>query len=528
MTEARRIPVSAPDLSGREREYVLDCLDSTWISSKGRYIEQFEAAFAEFVGARHAVACNNGTTALHLALLALGIGPGDEVLVPTLTYVASANAVRYCGATPVFVDSQPDTWNIDPGDAAARITEKTRAIMAVHLFGAPADLRALRGLADEHGLALVEDAAEAHGATLDERPVGALEDIGTFSFYGNKIITTGEGGMVVTNDERLARKALLLRGQGQSFERTYWFEVVGFNYRMTNVAAAIGVAQLENVDAKLERRRQIAERYRYRLRDVPGLAFQAVMSGSTSVHWLVCVTLPVESADERDAVAAALAADGIETRPFFYPLHTLPPYAGGAPALPVATRLAQRGLCLPTFTGLSDDDVDYVCDSLRASLPAVGELREIGAEDRAALSHLFDELAGLPEVTQHFHPHAWDSATADRIAARTGRDVYLGWFEQGRMVGYAMLRGWDEGYERPSFGVAVLPEHSGRGIGSRLLRRCVEIARERGVATVMLKVHKDNERALSWYRSVGFDVIGEAEDDQWLCELELVSAPAPS
>jgi len=365
VAEARKIPVSAPELSGRERDYVLDCLDSTWISSKGAYIERFEEGFAELVGARHAVACNNGTAALHLALLALGIGRGDEVLVPTLTYVASANAVRYCGATPVFVDSQPDTWNIDPDDAARRITRRTRAIMPVHLFGNSADLHALGELAGRHGLAIVEDAAEAHGATFGGRPVGAIGDIGTFSFYGNKIITTGEGGMVVTNDEGLARRALLLRGQGQSFERTYWFEVVGFNYRMTNVAAAIGVAQLEDVATKLRRRAQIAARYRAGLADVPGLTFQAEAPPGSSVHWLVSVLLPVESAAERDAVAVALREEGIETRPFFYPLHSLPPYSAGAPDLPVAERLAARGLCLPTYGGLSDDDVDYVCQTMQ-------------------------------------------------------------------------------------------------------------------------------------------------------------------
>jgi ribosomal protein S18 acetylase RimI-like enzyme len=411
----------------------------------------------------------------------------------------------------------------------------------VHLFGNSADLHALSELAERHGLAIVEDAAEAHGATFDGRPVGAIGDIGTFSFYGNKIITTGEGGMVVTNDEGLARRALLLRGQGQSFERTYWFEVVGFNYRMTNVAAAIGVAQLEDVATKLRRRAWIAARYRAGLEDVPGLAFQAEAPPGSSVHWLVSVLLPVESAAERDAVGVALREDGIETRPFFYPLHSLPPYAAGAPDLPVAERLAARGLCLPTYGGLSDDDVDFVCERLRANLAppsppsalggansVVGDLREVGAGDAEALAQLFGELGALPELIRHFHPHVWDVETARAIAGRSGRDVYLGWFEDGRIVGYAMLRGWDEGFERPSFGVVVLPDRAGRGIGSRLRGRCLELARERGARTMMLKVHRDNERALSWYRDVGFEIVGEADDGQWLCELELVSAPARS
>jgi perosamine synthetase len=366
MSEAlRRIPVSAPDIGAREREYVLDCLDSTWISSKGEYIERFEAAFRDFCGAEHSIATNNGTTALHLALAALGIGPGDEVLVPTLTYIASANAVRYCGATPVFVDCDPATWNIDLADAELRVTSRTRAIMPVHLFGQPVDLNAVQNLAQKHGLRIVEDAAEAHGATFGDRCVGAIGDVGTFSFYGNKIITTGEGGMVVTNDAKIAELALMLRGQGQSLNRTYWFPVIGFNYRMTNIQAAIGLGQMESVDEKLARRRQIAARYRVRL---PNLTFQARLPGTQSAEWMVTVALPVTSETERDEIARTLASDGIETRPFFYPVHTMPPYASEQAELPVASRIAARGICLPTFGSLTNDEIDYISDRLQAAL----------------------------------------------------------------------------------------------------------------------------------------------------------------
>ena len=235
------IPVSAPTLAGNEKRYVMDCLESNWISARGKYVEQFEAAFAEFCGVRHGVSCTNGTVALHLALLALGIGPGDEVIVPTLTFVATANAVRYCGATPVFVDCEPETWNIDPGLIESRITPKTKAIIVVHLYGHPVDMDAVMSLADRHGLFVVEDAAEAHGAIYRGRMVGSIGHIATFSFFGNKVISTGEGGMVTTDDAELARIVRLLKEQGMDPKRRYWYPVVGYNYRMTNVTAAIGL-----------------------------------------------------------------------------------------------------------------------------------------------------------------------------------------------------------------------------------------------------------------------------------------------
>jgi perosamine synthetase len=372
VAEKRRIPVSTAELSGREEQYVLDCVRSTWISSKGEYISRFEASFADFCEAQHAVACNNGTTALHLALVALGIGPGDEVLVPTLTFIASANTVRYCGATPVFVDSLPGSWNIDPEDAARKVGPKTRAIMPVHLYGSPAPMEPILALAREHGLLVVEDAAEAHGATYDGKTVGALGDAGTFSFYGNKIITTGEGGAVVTDDAALAEQLALLRGQGQAPDRRYWFPVIGFNYRMTNIQAAIGLAQLEEVEPKLARRRAVAAAYARGLEGL-GVTLQETEARSTSAHWMVSVLLPVDTAEERDAIAVALEQDGIETRPVFYPLHSLPPYAdapGSAGPFPVATRLAATGISLPTYGSLTDDDVAYVCERLGAALTA--------------------------------------------------------------------------------------------------------------------------------------------------------------
>src|ERR1041384_62037 len=275
IVEKRQVSVSAPMLVGNEKAYVLDCLESSWISSSGEYVERFESSFADFCEARYAISCCNGTVALHLALVALGVGPGDEVIVPTLTFIATANAVTYCGAKPVFVDVDPDSWTIDPSRIQEKITSRTRGIILVHLYGHPCDLDPILSLASRHNLFVVEDAAEAHGAEYKGRKVGALADIGIFSFYGNKVMTTGEGGMLTTNDSAIANKARLLRGQGMDPQSRYWHEVIGFNYRMTNVAAAIGLAQLEKIDWHLSRRAEVNNYYRELLADFPGVSWQA-------------------------------------------------------------------------------------------------------------------------------------------------------------------------------------------------------------------------------------------------------------
>ena len=246
-----RISVACPVLNGRETEYVMECMRTSWISSVGRFVTEFERGFADFCGVRHAVATNNGTTALHLALVAIGIKPDDEVIVPSLTYIASANAVKYCGATPVFVDNDPVTFNIDPAAVEAAITERTKAIIPVHLYGHMADMDVLIEIATKHDLLIVEDAAEAVGARYKGRRAGSLGTCATFSFFGNKILTTGEGGMVTTNDGELAERLKLLRGQGMDPQRRYWFPEIGYNYRMTNLAAAIGLGQLENIEHHL-------------------------------------------------------------------------------------------------------------------------------------------------------------------------------------------------------------------------------------------------------------------------------------
>ncbi|MBA3357180.1 MAG: DegT/DnrJ/EryC1/StrS family aminotransferase [Pyrinomonadaceae bacterium] len=364
----RFIPVAAPVLAGNEKAYVLDCIESSWISSCGKYVEKFERAFADYCGVGHAVSCSSGTAALHVALLALGVGTGDEVILPTLTFVATANAVTYCGARPRFVDIEPDTWTIDPALIEAKITARTKAILPVHLYGYVANMDAVTELAGRHNLFVVEDAAEAHGAEFRGRRVGSLSDVAAFSFYGNKIISSGEGGMVVTDSEELGRYAAQLRGQGMDLNQRYWFPIIGYNYRMPNLTAAVGLAQLELIDWHLNRRREIASWYRDILRDVPGIGWQSAKDGRKNVDWLFTIILDEPIRVSRDDVIARLSERGVETRPVFYPMHVLPPYRemGQEDGLfPVAERVARSGLSLPTWAGLQRKDVIYVCDALR-------------------------------------------------------------------------------------------------------------------------------------------------------------------
>jgi perosamine synthetase len=362
------IPVYRPDLSGNERRYVLECLDTSWISSLGGFIERFEGAVRAATGAEHAIGLCNGTVALHLALHCLGVGPGDEVIVPTFTYIASVNTIVQTGATPVFAECREGDWLLDPADAAARITPRTKAILPVHLYGAACDMRALGALAERHGVGVVEDCAEAFGTTLEGRHVGTFGDVGTFSFFGNKTITTGEGGMVISQDEALARRMRIVRGQGQSLTRRYWHEELGFNYRMTNIVAAIGLAQIERLDAILGRKRALAARYEALLRELP-VAFQRPMDGVESSHWLVSVLLPPGAG--REGVQAHMAARGVDTRPVFHCAHEMPMYAKGE-RFPVAEGIAARGISLPSYPTLEDADLDRVADALGSALRAQG------------------------------------------------------------------------------------------------------------------------------------------------------------
>jgi len=365
-----RIPVAAPLLDGRETEYVLECMSTSWISSVGRFIGEFENSFAKFCEVKHAVATNNGTTALHLALVALGLQPGEEVIVPTLTYVASANAVRYCNAVPVFVDNDIRSFNLDPDEVAAKITGRTKGIMAVHLYGHPADLDPILELAEKHGLFVLEDAAEAVGARYKDRLIGGHGTCAAFSFFGNKTITTGEGGMITTNDEKLAARLRLLRGQGMDPQQRYWFPVIGFNYRMTNIEAAIGLAQLERIDLHLKKRKIIAEAYDQRLASLSDrLILPTADHGVDHAYWMYTIVLRANVLKSRDQVMRDLDDAGIETRPVFYPMHVLPPYRDAAPGpFPRADFCSSRGISLPTHGRLTEEDVDRVVEALAASI----------------------------------------------------------------------------------------------------------------------------------------------------------------
>ena len=364
------IPVYKPWLTDVERDYVTECLESTWISSKGAYIERFEREFAGYVGARHAVAVCNGTVAVHLTLLAMGIGPGDEVIVPTLTFIASVNPVVYCGATPVFADSDPVTWQLDPDDVERKVGSRTKAILAVHLYGYPADMTALRAIADRAGIALIEDCAEAIGSRLAGRHVGNFGDIASFSLFGNKTITTGEGGMVVTNRDDLHQLVVRLKGQGLAAVGGYWHDIIGYNYRMTNICAAIGCAQMTRIQEVVDRKIDLARRYRERLEKIDGVVLHGdPPDGHQHSHWMI--TVLVESG-VRDRVMSFMKNRNIETRPMFPPVHRMPMYADRGAHCPVADGLSARGISLPSWPLLTDCELDRVTGALAEglSLPA--------------------------------------------------------------------------------------------------------------------------------------------------------------
>jgi perosamine synthetase len=365
-----KIPVAAPDLTGNEERYVVDAIRSSWISSTGAFVGRFEKEFARVCGTRASISVANGTLALHLALMTVDLRPGDEVLVPSLTYIATANAVRYCGAEPVFVDVDPATWCMDPARLESSITRRTKGIIPVHLYGHPADMDAINHIAATHGLWVVEDAAESHYARYRGRPTGGLARIGVFSFYGNKVLTSGEGGAVTLDDPALEHRARLLKGQGVDPARRYFFPITGYNYRLTNLACAILCAQLERADEMVARRRAIYARYRERLEGIPGIGFQPCAAWAEISPWLYSITVNREAFGRtRDELAAILADKGIETRPFFRPLHRLPPFQEESRKrgedLPVTDRLGDAGLNLPTFTKLQDAEIDEIASAIR-------------------------------------------------------------------------------------------------------------------------------------------------------------------
>jgi perosamine synthetase len=364
------IPVAAPDLLGNEEKYVVDAIRSSWISSTGPYVQQFEKEFAAVCNAQSAITVCNGTVALHLAMLGLDVRREDEVLVPGLTYVAVANAVRYVGAEPVFVDVDPETWCIDPKLLEENITRRTKGIIAVHTYGHPADMDAINHVAAVHGLWVVEDAAEAHLAKYKGRSVGSLSSLAIFSFYGNKIFTSGEGGALTLSDSQLEVRLRALRGQGMDPGRRYYFPITGYNFRLTNVSCALLCAQLERREQIMERRSQIFASYREQLRGIDGINFQPVARWADVAPWLFCITVAQEAyGRSRDELMSLLAAEGIETRPFFVSLQHLPPFREKSrqrgEQLSVTDHLSASGMNLPTFSVMRDSALERICSVIR-------------------------------------------------------------------------------------------------------------------------------------------------------------------
>lgn len=382
------IPLCVPHLDGQEWAYVRECLDTAWVSSAGSYVDEFEAKLASRVGAERGVATSSGTAALHLALESLGIGEGDAVLVNTLTFIAPANAIRYTGAEPIFVDADPDTYQLDVDDLEGLIEDRfeereeglvdprtgnrVRAIVPVHVLGHPCEMGPILRLADEHDLAVIEDATESLGAAYEGEPVGSLGDVAAFSFNGNKMITTGGGGMLVTDDDELADRARYLSTQAKDDPVEYVHEEIGYNYRLTNVQAALGVAQLEQLDDHVERKRAIAARYAKRLAELPGVEPMPAAPWASPVYWLYTLRLDPTRADvDRRTVHERLERAGIQTRPLWQPMHRSPAH-GSEREFPAADAIRDTALSIPCSVGLTDEEQERVLAELEDALRSQG------------------------------------------------------------------------------------------------------------------------------------------------------------
>ncbi|WP_406237173.1 DegT/DnrJ/EryC1/StrS family aminotransferase [Acetobacter orientalis] len=357
-----RIPVYEPCLDGNVSAYVNECLTSGWISSRGQFISRFEEAFASYVGADAATSVANGTVAIHLALEALGISSGDEVIVPSFTYIASVNTIIQTGATPVYVDSLSSTLQVDPAAIIAAITPRTKAVMAVHLYGHPCDMDAIVEICREHNLLLIEDCAEGFGSLWKGRHVGTFGDAATFSFFGNKTITTGEGGMVLARDPAVMERCRRLKSQGVSPSREYWHDMLAFNYRMTNIQAAIGLAQIEMADHLLNEKKRVADTYARLLEGLPLRLHKAV--GDVRHSYWMC-SIIVDDCQDRDALRAYLAEHGVETRPFFHMAHHMP-HCHTNQVLPVGEELSKKGINLPSYPKLTTQQLEHICATIHA------------------------------------------------------------------------------------------------------------------------------------------------------------------
>lgn len=368
----RNIPVCTPFLNGNEKKYVADCMDTGWISSSGHYVKEFEEQFAKYCDCKYGVAVCNGTVSLHLALTALGIGKGDEVIIPNFTMIASAFAVCYTGAKPVFVDADKDTWNIDVTKIEEKITPKTKAIMPVHIFGNPCNMDEILRIARKHNLYIIEDAAEAHGATYDGKKVGSFSDIASFSFFANKNLTTGEGGMVVMNNEKYYELCKYYKNVCFPLNgpRIYQHENIGFNYRMSNIHAAIGLAQVEKADEYKQMRIKNHNLYKEFLADVDGIQFQKDEEKSVNVGWMNTVLLePKLYGHTKEELIAFLKENGVDTRLLFTGMHKQKSLLNfgceGKGAYPVTDELTENGFYLPSASNLTEDDIKYICNLIK-------------------------------------------------------------------------------------------------------------------------------------------------------------------
>lgn len=367
------IPVNEPLLDGNEKKYLNQCIDTGWISSEGPFIREFEEKMAAQVSRKHGIAVCNGSVALDAAIIALGIGKDDEVIMPTFTIISCAAAIVRVGAIPVLVDCLADDWNIDVHAIERKITKRTKAIMVVHIYGLPVNMDAVLALASKHGLKVIEDAAEQHGQTYNGNAIGSFGDISTFSFYPNKHITTGEGGMIVTDDDKLAETCRSLRNLCFVPQKRFLHYELGFNFRMTNLQAALGVAQLERLDEFIAKKRAIGKRYTELLKDVTGIQLPLpVKLGNSNIYWVYAIVLTESVPFDAEQAMKMLAEKKIGTRPFFWPMHEQPVFQQMGlfknEKYPVAENVARRGFYLPSGLALKLTDIDIVCEELRSIL----------------------------------------------------------------------------------------------------------------------------------------------------------------
>lgn len=363
------IPVCEPLTGEKELQYASDCLKTNWISSLGKYIDEFERKFASYCGCKYGITTTSGSTALDLAVVCLGIGKGDEVIVPTFTMAATVFAIVRTGAKPVLVDSEPETWNMDVSKIEGKITPKTKAIMPVHIYGHPCDMGPIMEVARKHHLYVIEDAAEAHGAEYKGTKAGGIGDVGCFSFYANKIITTGEGGMIVTNNGEVADRARRLKDQAFNPQKRFLHTDIGFNYRMTNMQAAVGLAQFERIDQFVEMRRTNARHYNKLLGKVRGIRLPVEKEWAKNVYWMYSIMVEDEFGITRDELMQKLREKEIGTRTFFYPMHVQPCFTDmglfKGESYPVAEELSMKGMYLPSGSGLKPEEIDYVCRAIK-------------------------------------------------------------------------------------------------------------------------------------------------------------------